>query len=129
MPVKSNPFGRVEISGEDATRFLEQVHNSKPNKNLIKTAKRIKEEYDKRKEGKMNEQVRSMSANMRKQEKTIKNVIKGLNVLVKYREKKEDYIKALRYQQIILEIESGMDWKDYWDEYEKCPCCVGYGVI
>lgn len=34
MAIKSSPFGRVELSGEDAARFIRHMNEDKPNEKI-----------------------------------------------------------------------------------------------
>jgi hypothetical protein len=51
MSIKTSTFGRVELSGADATRFIEQINTSQPNKFALAAIERARKVSDKIRKG------------------------------------------------------------------------------
>lgn len=51
MAIKTSTFGRVELSGKEAERFVQHMNDDKPNPLAIATLERGREVFNKTKRG------------------------------------------------------------------------------
>jgi len=51
MAIKTTTFGRVELSGNDAARFIQQMNEDKPNEYALAAIERAKKTHKKVKNG------------------------------------------------------------------------------
>lgn len=51
MAIKTTTFGRVELSGDDATRFIQHMNEDKPNEYALAAIERAKKTREKVKNG------------------------------------------------------------------------------
>lgn len=47
MPIRSSTFGRIELNGKEAERFIQHMHEDKPNPAAIPSLERGREAVEK----------------------------------------------------------------------------------